>query len=110
MTCRGCGNPSAWATRVIYDDGRLEETCNDCGNFRPSATSDVFWNGPHSIEHVTDSNGAPIHFESKAHKARVFKEQGLREAGDRIRGSTALPFHTHKRYQRPINPGPADAI
>lgn len=110
MICEGCGNEHAWAVRVVYDDGRKEESCDRCQNFRPSGSPDIYWNGPHSIEHVTDSNGTPIHFESKAHKARVFKEQHLREAGDRINGARSLPFHKHKRYQRKMDPGKTEAI
>lgn len=72
----------------IDENGQSVETCNFCGSFSTTYIPDVYWPGhSHTNPNITDRMGNPIYLESRQHKARVMKEQGLSEAGDRVHGS-----------------------
>lgn len=90
VRCDGCGNPAAVVTRSWYEKGVFYEVCNDqkCGNLRTPWLPDVYFRKPEFVEHLGDADhpyGQMV--ESARHKARILREQGLREDGDRVRGS-----------------------
>jgi len=91
MECTTCKRTDAWSVRTVIEKGEFIDTCNFCGFNGSSTVADVYYPGPHSCENITDDKGTPIQFTSKGHKARVMRERGIMEAGDRIRGSYALP-------------------
>ena len=90
MTCDGCGNTEATATRTYLTASGLVEVCNssDCGDFKPRGMPDVFFSQPYHDENLADSSH-PFGQEvlSKRHKATLLASQGLREDGDRVHGS-----------------------
>lgn len=47
----------------------------------------------------------PVYVESKAHKAHLLKERGLREAGDRVHGSNGFDGISHKAAERSLKKG-----
>lgn len=84
MTCGGCGNEKAFKTV----SGNGWEYCDRCGDFKSSATVDVFWDG--TAEHGLPDDpktGQPRVFGSKGEKAAFLRANGLTEAGDRTRGA-----------------------
>lgn len=96
MTCNGCGDTAAYHIVTKIDrSGNIQDFCNRCGGSERGsipASPDVFWPGhPHYNNNLCDGSGKPILLESKIHKAAVMKEQGVREAGDPVNGSRALP-------------------
>ena len=53
-----------------------------------SGPSDVYFRGPHFEPNLGDEKNVNGRFiNSRNEKARILKEQGLREAGDRVHGS-----------------------
>lgn len=100
-----CGNKAAVRLRAGFfknEKGEREyyESCNLCGEVGGVGVPDVFWDG--TPEHGLPDNpvtGQPYTFSSKAEKARFLKENQLREAGDRVKGS--LIHHTRGEEQRP---------
>lgn len=93
MHCSGCNREDAWNVRTIVDKGEFVSSCNFCGGYRPAGLeySDVYFPGPHSCQNITDDNGKPVFFETRSQKAQYMREKGIQEAGDRIRGSYAMP-------------------
>ena len=95
MTCQRCGNQAAYHITSWYDRAteKMVEVCDGCGGDRRGVIpthSDVYWPGaPHRNPNICDDIGRPILLESREHKARVMKELGIREAGDRTRGSNS---------------------
>lgn len=92
MICSGCGNRFPTVTRTWFDreSRRFLEVCNsaDCGNLKPPTFHDVWVPKPYFDPNLGDENnphGRMI--ESKGHKAKVLKELGLREDGDRYHGA-----------------------
>ena len=88
MTCKGCGNQSAY--RVRYSTSG--ECCNSCGGLGNMNIADCYFRKPYFDENLgnpkrdaREKNGVWV--ESKSHKAALMAEQGLREAGDRVRGA-----------------------
>jgi hypothetical protein len=89
MIC-SCGNEDASKVRIVYgEDGGRIECCDKCGQLDNSGCEpDVFFREPYFDEHL--GNKVHPHGQwvfSKRHKARLLKEQGLVESGDRIHGS-----------------------
>lgn len=83
MICSGCGNQEAYQWRM----NKYGESCNKCANFIVN-TFDVFFKEPSFEEHLADLKHPQGQWvTSKSHKARLMKEQGVREAGDRTHGS-----------------------
>lgn len=63
------------------------ETCNYCDSFTVN-TFDAYFKEPHFVEHLaTPQHPHGQWVTSKAHKARLMREQGVREAGDRHHGA-----------------------
>ena len=90
MNCEGCGNKAAVVTRTGYENGQRYEICNssNCGNLATPWHPDVYFRRPEMVENLADANhpfGQVV--ESRRHKARILREQGLREAGDMHHGS-----------------------
>lgn len=101
--CEGCGNPDPWARHPKKETftGRWYEECNRC--FDPSIPShpDVYFRQPYWDENLFDqddpsccSKGTWI--TSKQHKAYVLKKLGLREDGDRKRGTNNFDPLAHR--------------
>lgn len=92
MECRNCNNKSAYAIRTIYDDGRMQDSCNECGGLNSIANSpDVFFKGPYMDENISSQeHPGPKFIGSKAEKAYWLKKCHLREAGDRVHGATSF--------------------
>jgi hypothetical protein len=88
MNCSGCGNESAYAVRAVYKDGRIQESCNHCGGLTSVANvPDVYFKQPYWDQHLgSQDDPGPKFIGSKSEKAYWLKRNGLREAGDRIRG------------------------
>lgn len=86
MVCGGCKNPEAY--RVSYSTAG--ETCNACAPSMSSFRfSDVFFQKPGFEEHIAHPEKAPqgVFVRSREHKARVMRDLGIREVGDRVRGA-----------------------
>lgn len=85
MTCSGCGNKDAH--RISYS--AKGESCNSCGASNNFKFSDVYFKGPGIEPNLADPNktqmGTMIY--SREHKARVMKELGVKESGDRVHGA-----------------------
>lgn len=98
MKCNGCGRPDAVRVK-IYGDGVEICDAKDCGNLSigEACVPDVWFPGPYidpnlahpkrpwEIQKVV-GGGDGVLVTSKRHKARLLREQGLHEAGDRRRG------------------------
>jgi hypothetical protein len=66
------------------------ESCNNCGTHSVSFIPDVYWPGhTHTNPNITDNMGREIELTSRSQKARIMREKGLSEAGDRYHGSVA---------------------
>ena len=92
MVCNGCGNSNAtiWQLIVTKKYGR-QEKCDKCGIVSSPVHSDVYWGGQHTNPNITDEHGTPIFLESREHKARIMREKGIIEAGDKVHGAPYLP-------------------
>jgi hypothetical protein len=92
MTCRHCQNVAAYAVRTIYDDGRLVDTCDQCGGSGSMANvPDVYFKGPYVDEHLGSQDfPGPKFIGTRSEKAAWLKRCNLREAGDRVHGSTSF--------------------
>jgi hypothetical protein len=92
MNCRGCKRTDAFhvSTRFDAKTGEANDVCNWCGGSSRGEVPyapDVWWPGhAYTSENITDKMGKPILMESRQHKVRVMREQGIREAGDTFRG------------------------
>ncbi len=89
MKCEGCGK-EARVTRTWHENGKKVEVCDhaDCGDLSTPWTPDVYFRKPEMVENLADEAhpGGQV-VESKQHKARLMREQGVREDGDRYHGS-----------------------
>lgn len=84
MECSGCGNKKAYKT--YSGDGW--EVCNECGSPPTVLQPDVYWDGkPEHGLPDDQKTGKPMVFGSKLEKAIYLKQNHLREAGDRVKGS-----------------------
>jgi hypothetical protein len=111
MNCNGCGNDAAYAVRTVYDDGRLQDSCDRCGGGRSIANvPDVFFKEPYFDENLgSQDDPGPKFIGSKSEKAYWLKKRNLREAGDRVHGATSFdPKYSriaHDNYRRSLNHG-----
>ena len=63
------------------------ESCDRCQDVRVR-TCDVYYKEPSFEEHLADAKHPQGQWvTSKSHKARLMREQGVRESGDRQHGS-----------------------
>lgn len=90
MICQGCGNSTATITRTWFTDQGMMEVCDkkDCGDLKTPWFPDVYFRQPEFVENLADEKhpfGQLV--ESPRHKARLLAAQGIREDGDRLRGS-----------------------
>lgn len=103
LECDGCGNKLAYKISMFRtDEGDFSSWCDKCGSVGSTWTPDVYWPGhAYASEHVTDTMGNPITFESRRHKAEVMRQQGISEAGDMHHGSRYVPQAPQKKDSRP---------
>jgi len=100
MICRGCGNQNATIVKIVYENGKPLEVCDDidCGNLKCPRVPDVYFREPYFDSNLGDNNSPHGKFiRSKRHKMKVMQEQGLREAGDRYHGSQHITPQRRKR-------------
>lgn len=98
MICTNCGNKKAIRQR-FWQGGECCDRCGGLGNLR---VPDVYFPGPY----VDPNLGHPdrpherdgVLVTSKQHKARLMKEQGLTEKGDRRGGAINFDKSLHKRF------------
>jgi len=87
MTCNGCGNPNARRMRITKD----YQCCDGCGGLGNVKHSDVYFRNPYFDPNLADPKKPEqkdgVWVESREHKARILKELGLREVGDRRGGA-----------------------
>lgn len=96
MVCNGCGNEEAHKVRIRYDQGQEKdrnkertkiETCDRCEDFTVH-TYDAYFREPSFEENLADSKHPQGQWvTSKGHKARLMREQGVKESGDRQHGA-----------------------
>lgn len=105
MKCQ-CGNENAirihgeWQ-RQEKEGRRYVEFCERCGDLLTLSFSDVYWDGkPEPCLADDPRTGQPRVFLSRAQKAQYLKENGLREAGDRVRGA---PKHYDHSNSHPVD-------
>lgn len=98
MKCDGCGNEHAIRIKTYFDNvpgetekSQMKEFCDVCGSVNNSTVlPDVYFRKPYFDENLGDpKHPYGQHVESKAHKARIMREQNVREHGDRVRGARA---------------------
>lgn len=87
MTCRGCGNEQAYNVHTTYDDGHIEDVCDQCGVQTMTPVVDAYFNGEGTHYGIYDENGTVVNITSKTHKAYWMKRMKVREAGDRRHGA-----------------------
>jgi len=89
MKCDGCGNENATRIRTYFDDNKqMKEICDKCGVVSNTASPDVYFRDAYFDGNLGDGKhpyGQWI--TSKTHKAKIMREQGVSERGDRIRGA-----------------------
>lgn len=88
MNCDSC--KSEEAIRVSYSGGK--ESCDRCGSMPSFRFSDVFFSGksgPHFEPNLAEPNKSPLGsiVYSREHKARLMRELGVKESGDRVHGA-----------------------
>jgi len=98
MKCEGCGNERAHRIRTYFDNvpgettkSQIKEVCDKCGMVSTTTVlNDVYFKEPYFDENLADEKHPyGRHIESKAHKARIMREQNVHEYGDRVRGARA---------------------
>lgn len=89
MHCQGCNTDIAVCTNTRVVDSKLVETCNVCSrNYKIPGLPDVFFQRPYFDQNLGDERHPDGQYiESKQHKARIMREQGAVEAGDRKHGA-----------------------
>lgn len=107
MLCNGCGNLEAYRLRVA--DGF--ECCDSCGSLPSARHSDVYFREPYLDPNLVTRDGFKtmerkngqegVWVSSREHKARLMKERGVVEAGDKQHGARNLDVKLAKRW----NPG-----
>lgn len=86
MLCDGCGNLDAY--RLSIRGG--SECCDTCGQLSRVQFSDVYFReaymDPHLIDVTKPEQNDGVWISSREQKARLLREKGLREIGDRQHG------------------------
>ncbi len=101
MKCPTCQYEYAYKIRYSIDkDGNGSEVCDKCGNLSGTWYPDVFWDGNTTNNNITNSMGEPIPFFSRQQKAKVLREKGMSEAGDRVHGAYvgSSQYYMKERY------------
>lgn len=96
MTCGGCGNDKAYASRITFSKEGKHESCDACsGGFR--GTPDVYFKGAYWDEGLSsqDHPGAK-YITSRREKEFWLKKCNLRESGDRVHGATSFDSISHR--------------
>jgi len=89
--CGGCKNETHHI-QVTYDKGGTRyEVCHKCGKLQNATVYDVYFpGGEYTNPNITDRMGRPIVMRSKGHKAKILKDHGWAEAGDRVHGTRRI--------------------
>lgn len=87
MICPRCGNKAAY--RMHFSEAG--QCCDRCGKLGSVTFHDVYFKAPYRDPNLVNPNRPQekdgVWVESRAHKASLLKEQGLREVGDKVRGA-----------------------
>jgi hypothetical protein len=94
--CLGCGAQNPWMTRMKKEklSGRKFMECNRCFDASIPENPDVYFRQPYWDDNLHDQDDVSydpekgVYVTSKLHKAYLFKKLGVREAGDRVHGTT----------------------
>lgn len=97
--CRTCGSVAWHAMKSILEKSIWTDFCSECSDFRTASVSDVYFKAPYWEQHM---GPAPVFIESRQQKARLLKERGLREAGDRVRGSNGFDGASHRAAEKSL--------
>jgi len=116
MKCEGCGEEGSrvWAVHPKKEtlSGRVYEECNLCFDASIPKYPDVYFRQPYWDENLSDYDDPSYDpkrgtfIRSKAHKAYVLKKLGLREDGDRHRGTRAYDPMYAKHAMESLNRRP----
>ena len=100
MKCDGCGNEKAIFIKTYFDNNygvdvngekiksQMKEMCEKCGLVVTKGTADVFFRKEYFDQNLGDEKHPEGQWiTSKAHKAKIMREQNVREKGDRVHGS-----------------------
>ena len=103
--CTNCGSIKWFYFRMICPHKKkLRGECSDCSNASiPKLSPDVYFDSSKGVNQ-TDPNlcrrdGTPIPFSGKRKKAKILKQKGLREAGDKIHGSRNFDKTASKQWE-----------
>lgn len=103
MKCNNCGNTKASRWHCKWIDGNMSESCNLCVDLNHLARPDVYFRKPYLDPNLAkpysrlEKDGVWV--TSKSHKARLMKEQGLRELGDTARGGRIFDKHSARQMK-----------
>lgn len=90
MKCNNCGNTKATRWHSKWQNGQMSETCDKCSDLGYITRPDVYFREPYLDPNLAkpysriEKDGVWV--TSKSHKARLMKEQGLRELGASVHG------------------------
>lgn len=98
--CNGCGAKNWYAMRTVFEKGVFVDSCSECSSIRTSTNYDVYFKVPYWEQNISS---APVFIESRQQKAQLLKKHGLREAGDRVRGSNGFDGISHRAAERSLN-------
>lgn len=104
MICQNCGNPAAFAVKTVYGDGRLQDSCDQCGGLTSIGNvPDVYFKEPYVDEHLaTQDHPGPKFVGTRAEKAYWLKKCNLREAGDRVHGANSFDPISHRHAEESL--------
>lgn len=98
----GSSNWSWWRLTFTIKEERIER-CSECAvESMPALAPDVYFDGSKGANQ-TDPNlcnreGQPIPFSSKREKAAILKQNGLQEAGDKVKGARNFDKTASKQW------------
>lgn len=101
-SCKTCKNPSPFRKKYRYDEKEkiTRESCDHCGS-SSFVFPDVYFDKAGQEEHIVFEDVPSswlkgTYVSSRAQKAALYKQMGVREAGDRVHG--ARNFEKRRTY------------
>jgi hypothetical protein len=106
MYCNGCGRDAVVNLRMIYDNGAVQQSCENCGGIRTRIYDVWCPAGGYFDENLSHPDKPEtwggVWIPDKPTKARILKEYGLKEDGDRKSGSRAFDPTYHKHAMKSL--------